>query len=154
MPFWQFFKNSWDGHALIARHSKTHHSIWKTLLVLGVDEYLERLEGKIRKFVFFHLKYSKITVPKSFHPTRENPRRDVLWLVQNCCWKGFFSRLAFKKTFCEWLMDNGYSIRTKNHETSKVVGFLGMSVGCPDKIHLCWKKCSRELKAKHYDKRV
>ena len=34
-------------------------------------------------------------------------------------------------------MDNGYVIRTKNHETSKVVGFLGMSVGCPDKIHLC-----------------
>ena len=30
-------------------------------------------------------------------------------------------------------MDNGYVIRTKNHETSKVVGFLGMSVGCPDK---------------------
>ena len=41
-------------------------------------------------------------------------------------------------------MYNGYSIRTKNHETSKVVGFLGMSVGCPDKIHLCWKKCSTE----------
>ena len=34
-------------------------------------------------------------------------------------------------------MDNGCVIRTKNHETSKVVGFLGMSVGCPDKIHLC-----------------
>ena len=39
------------------------------------------------------------------------------------------------------IMDNGCVIRTKNHETSKVVGFLGMSVGCPDKIHLCWKKC-------------
>ena len=35
------------------------------------------------------------------------------------------------------VMDIGYVIRTKNHETSKVVGFLGMSVGCPDKIHLC-----------------
>ena len=34
-------------------------------------------------------------------------------------------------------MDNGCVIRTKNHETSKVVGFWGMSVGCPDKIHLC-----------------
>ena len=41
-------------------------------------------------------------------------------------------------------MDNGCVIRTKNHETSKVVGFLGSSVGCPDKIHLCWKKCSTE----------
>ena len=34
-------------------------------------------------------------------------------------------------------MDNGCVIRTKNHKTSKVVGFLGISVGCPDKIHLC-----------------
>ena len=71
-----------------------------------------------------------------------------------------FNFLNFKSTifncFNIWglFMDNGYVIRTKNHETSKVVGFLGMSVGCPDKIHLCWKKCSRELKAKHYDKRV
>ena len=34
-------------------------------------------------------------------------------------------------------MDNGYLKRTKSHQTSKMVGFLGMSVGCPDKIHLC-----------------
>ena len=47
-----------------------------------------------------------------------------------------------------FVMDNGYVIRTKNHETSKVVGFLGMSVGCPDKIHLCWKKCNRRDGAK------
>ena len=32
------------------------------LFVLGADEYLERLEGKIRKCLFFMLKYSKITV--------------------------------------------------------------------------------------------
>ena len=31
-------------------------------------------------------------------------------------------------------MDNGYLNRTKNHQTSKVVGFLGRSVACPDKI--------------------
>ena len=30
-------------------------------------------------------------------------------------------------------MDNGYINRTKNHQTSKVVGFLGRSVACPDK---------------------
>ena len=43
---------------------KTHHSIWKLLFVLGADEYLERLEGKIRECLFFYIKYSKITVCK------------------------------------------------------------------------------------------
>ena len=33
-----------------------HHSIWKILYVLGADEYLERLEGKIRKWLFFYVK--------------------------------------------------------------------------------------------------
>ena len=84
---------------------KMHHRIWEILSVLGADEYLERLEGKIRKFVFFHLKYSKITVPKSFHPTRENPRRDVLWLVQNCCWKGFFRHSKKHFVSGSWIMD-------------------------------------------------
>ena len=38
-----------------------HHSISKILFVLDADEYLERLEGKIRKCLFFFmLKYSKI----------------------------------------------------------------------------------------------
>ena len=32
------------------------HSIWKILYVLGADEYLERLEGNIRKDLFFHIK--------------------------------------------------------------------------------------------------
>ena len=35
-------------------------------------------------------------------------------------------------------------IREKNHQTSKVWAFWAMYVGCPDKIHLCWKKCSTE----------
>ena len=34
---------------------------FEKFFVLG-DEYLERLEGKIRKGLFFMLKYSKITV--------------------------------------------------------------------------------------------
>ena len=42
--------------------SKKHHSIWKILFVLGANEYLERLEGKIRKCYSFMLKHSKITV--------------------------------------------------------------------------------------------
>ena len=43
-------------------------------------------------------------------------------------------------------MDNGYVIRTKNHETSKVVGFLGMSVGCPDKIIYVEKNVAQSIK--------
>ena len=33
-----------------------HQRIWKNLFALGVDEYLERLEGKIRKCLFFYVK--------------------------------------------------------------------------------------------------
>ena len=36
-----------------------HHSIWKILFVLGADEYLERLEGKIRKRLLFYVKIFK-----------------------------------------------------------------------------------------------
>ena len=32
------------------------HHIWKILFILGADEYLERLEGKIRKCLFFYVK--------------------------------------------------------------------------------------------------
>ena len=56
MPFWQFFRMGWDGHALLVRPSKMHHSIWKILFVLGAYEYLERQEGKIRKCLFFYVK--------------------------------------------------------------------------------------------------
>jgi hypothetical protein len=31
------------------------NSTWKILFVFGTDEYLERLEGKIRKYLFFHV---------------------------------------------------------------------------------------------------
>ena len=34
-------------------------------------------------------------------------------------------------------MDNGWSDKGKNHQTSKVWAFWAMYVGCPDKIHLC-----------------
>ena len=33
----------------------SHHGIWKIIFVLGVDEYLERLEEKIRKCLFFYV---------------------------------------------------------------------------------------------------
>ena len=54
-----FFRKGWDGSALLVRPSKTHHSIWKIIFVLGADEYLERLEGKIRKCLFFYVKIFK-----------------------------------------------------------------------------------------------
>ena len=59
MSFWQFFRKGWDGRALLVQPSKMHHSI---LFVLGADEYLERLEGKLESAYSFMLKYSKITV--------------------------------------------------------------------------------------------
>ena len=62
MPFWQFFREAWEACALLVQTSKMHHSIWKILFVLGADEYLERLEGKIRKSLFFYVKIFKITV--------------------------------------------------------------------------------------------
>ena len=34
-----------------------HHSISKILFVLGANEYLERLEGNIRKCLFFYVKF-------------------------------------------------------------------------------------------------
>ena len=39
VPFWQFFIMGWDGRVL-----------------LGADEYIERLEAKITKCLFFYVK--------------------------------------------------------------------------------------------------
>jgi hypothetical protein len=36
--------------------SKSNHNIWKIIFVLGSYEYLERLEGKIGKCLFFYVK--------------------------------------------------------------------------------------------------
>ena len=42
-----------------------HDSILKILLVLGADEYLERLKGKIRKWLFFYVKiFGNNSVPE------------------------------------------------------------------------------------------
>ena len=50
-----FFKECYLG--------KSNHSIGKITFVLCADEYLERLEGKVRKcFFYFKIYYSKITV--------------------------------------------------------------------------------------------
>ena len=52
----EFFSQGWYGHALLIQPSKSHHSIWKIIFVLGADEYLERLEVKIRKCLLFYVK--------------------------------------------------------------------------------------------------
>ena len=62
MPFWQFFREGWNGRPLLVQPSKIHHSISKILFVLGADEYLERLEAKLESAYSFMLKYSKIIV--------------------------------------------------------------------------------------------
>jgi hypothetical protein len=56
VPFWQFFRMGWDGRALIGRPSRIPHRNWKIIFVLGADEYIERLEGKIRECLFFYVK--------------------------------------------------------------------------------------------------
>jgi hypothetical protein len=39
VPFWHFFRKGWDGRALLV------------LFVLGADEYLERMEGKMKVLI-------------------------------------------------------------------------------------------------------
>ena len=56
VPFWQFFRMGWDGRALLGRPSRIPHRNWKIIFVLGADEYIERLEGKIRECLFFYAK--------------------------------------------------------------------------------------------------
>ena len=56
VPFWQFFRKGWDGRALLVRPSKMHNSTRKIAVVLGADECLERLEGKIQKCLFFYVR--------------------------------------------------------------------------------------------------
>ena len=56
VPFWQFFRMGWDGRARLGRPSKIPHRNRKIIVVWGADEYIERLEGKIREYLFFYVK--------------------------------------------------------------------------------------------------
>ena len=53
VPFWQFFKQGWDGLALLVWPSRIPHRISNILFALGADEFLAMLEGKIREDPFF-----------------------------------------------------------------------------------------------------
>ena len=85
MPFWQFFGEGWDGRALLVQPSKMHHRIWKILFVLGVDEYLERLEGKIRKCLFFYVKIFKNNSVIRYLKSCENLFRFLFQKAQVLC---------------------------------------------------------------------
>jgi len=53
VPFWQFFRQGWDGRALLVQPSRIPHRISKILFALGADEFLAMLEGRIREAPFF-----------------------------------------------------------------------------------------------------
>ena len=62
LPFWQFFRQGWDGRALLVQTSRIPHRISKILLALGADEFLAMLEGKLREAPFLKFRSYKITV--------------------------------------------------------------------------------------------
>ena len=54
VPFWQFFRQGRDGHALLVRPLRIPHRISRIIFALGAaDEFLAMLEGKIREALFF-----------------------------------------------------------------------------------------------------
>ena len=64
MPFWQFFREGRDGHALLVWPSRIPRWTSKILFVLGFYEFLAMLEGKIRKCPFARVQSDEITVSK------------------------------------------------------------------------------------------
>ena len=60
VPFWQFFRQGWDGRALLVQPSRIPHRISKIIFALCADEFLAMLEGKF----FFNVQSGKITVSK------------------------------------------------------------------------------------------
>jgi hypothetical protein len=56
VPFWQFFRMGWDGRALLGWPSRIPQRNGKIIFVLGADEYIERLQSKIRERLFFCVK--------------------------------------------------------------------------------------------------
>ena len=53
VPFWLFFRQGRDGRALLVQPLGIPHGISKIIFVLGADEFLSMLEGKIREAPFF-----------------------------------------------------------------------------------------------------
>ena len=53
VPFWQFFRQGWDGRALLVRPLRIPQRISKILFLFGANEFLAMLEAKIREAPFF-----------------------------------------------------------------------------------------------------
>ena len=62
MLFCQFFRKGWDGHALLVRPTKTHHSIWKILLFWVRMNIYKDWQAKLESAYSFIQKYYEITV--------------------------------------------------------------------------------------------
>jgi hypothetical protein len=62
VPFWQFFRQGWDGCALLVLPSRIPHRIPKIIFALGADEFLAMLDGKIRVTPFLKVQSGKIIV--------------------------------------------------------------------------------------------
>ena len=62
VPFCQFFRQGWDGYALLVWPSRIPHRISKILFALGANEFLVMLEVKIRETLFFKVQSGKMTV--------------------------------------------------------------------------------------------
>ena len=62
VPFWQFFSKGRVGCTILVRPSRIPRRISKILFASGANDFLLMLEGKIREWYSFMLKYSKISV--------------------------------------------------------------------------------------------
>ena len=67
MPFFDFIQNQFQAPSMWIKVNKWNYlknlsQEFKNSFFLASYEYLERLEGKNRKCLIFHVKYSKITM--------------------------------------------------------------------------------------------
>ena len=59
VPFWQFFRQGQDGHALLVRPSRIPHRISKIIFAMGADEFLAM---ELERPHFLKVQSGKITV--------------------------------------------------------------------------------------------
>ena len=102
-----------------------HHSIWKILFVLGANKYIERLEGKIRKCIFFMLKYSKITVWKQFPFVFINCRACIKNLDRHFAQN--FTCVCYKPILMHWIFCPKYVYEEEKCDEI-ILGFCNFSV--------------------------
>ena len=67
MPFWQFFREGRDGHALLVQPSRIPRWIWKILFALGAYEFLATRKAKLEGALFCRVQSGKKTVWANFN---------------------------------------------------------------------------------------